>query len=51
MTWSNPVAIWWSFLLAASSANIALLLWLRGRFRRAAIGRTGRAAAFELLLL
>ena len=51
MTWSNPVAIWWSFLLAASSANIALLLWLRGRFRKAAVGRTGGAAAFELLLL
>jgi hypothetical protein len=51
VTWSNPVAIWWSFLVAASTANIALLLWLRGRFRKAAIGRRAGAVALELLLL
>jgi hypothetical protein len=51
VTWSNPVAIWWSFLVAASSANVALLLWLRRRFRRAAVGRRAGAVALELLLL
>ena len=51
VTWSNPVAIWWSFLLAASSANVALLRWLHGRFRKATFGRRTGTAAFELLLL
>jgi hypothetical protein len=33
LTWSNPVAIWWGFLLSVSVANIAL--WLRlNRFIR-----------------
>jgi hypothetical protein len=51
VTWSNPVAIWWSFLVAASGANIALLLWLRRRFRKAAVSRRAGAVALELLLL
>lgn len=28
LAWSNPVAVWWSFLLIVSGANIALLLLL-----------------------
>ena len=33
LDWSNPVAIWWGFLLLVSAVNIAALLWLRGRYR------------------
>jgi hypothetical protein len=29
LNWSNPVAIWWVFLLAVSAVNIALLVGLR----------------------
>jgi hypothetical protein len=54
-TLSNPVAVWWSFLLLVSAVNIALLLALAARFRNSA-GRGGRAArtgafAIEPLLL
>src|ERR1700722_18190891 len=31
--WSNPVAIWWVFLLVVSAVNIAALLRLRARYR------------------
>lgn len=51
LSWSNPVATWWSFLLAASSANVALILWLRARFRRATTGRRAGAFVLEFLLL
>ena len=33
-TWSNPVAVWWTFLLAVSGANIALWLLLHRDFKR-----------------
>jgi hypothetical protein len=33
-TWSNPVAVWWAFLLGVSIANIGLWLLLHRRFRR-----------------
>src|ERR1700729_1976146 len=33
LDWSNPVAIWWVFLLVVSAANIAALLRLRARYR------------------
>jgi hypothetical protein len=32
LDWSNPVAIWWVFLLAVSAVNVAALLRLRERF-------------------
>ena len=28
LAWSNPVAVWWGFLLVASGANITALVWL-----------------------
>jgi hypothetical protein len=41
-TWDNPVAVWWAFLLAVSSANIALWLLLHRNFqKRAATLRSG----------
>jgi hypothetical protein len=33
-TWSNPVAVWWAFLLVVSGANIALWLLLYRRFTK-----------------
>lgn len=48
LAWSNPVAIWWAFLLAVSTTNIALFLVLHSRFR--ARLQSG-AARIELLLL
>ncbi len=24
LSWSNPVAVWWAFLVAVSAANVAL---------------------------
>jgi hypothetical protein len=33
-TWSNPVAVWWTFLLAVSGANVALWLSLHRHFKR-----------------
>ena len=32
LDWSNPVAIWWVFLLAVSAVNVAALVRLRARF-------------------
>src|ERR1700682_6459222 len=33
LDWSNPVAIWWEFLLVVSAANVAALLRLHAHFR------------------
>ena len=51
LTWSNPVAIWWGFLLVVSSANIALWLMLHRRFRkRVLVDRRGGVLRVELLV-
>ena len=47
LTWSNPVAIWWFFLLAVASGNIALWSALRRHFR----GRQCSAFRIELMVL
>ena len=49
MNWSNPVAIWWSFLVTVSAANIATLLWLHARHRK--MVRDGRLLAVEPILV
>ncbi len=51
LTWSNPVAVWWSFLVLVSAANIALLLGLRFRLRDTRIAQRVDAFAIEPLLL
>ncbi len=49
---SNPVAIWWSFLILVSAGNVALLLGLIARVRRnGAAPRAGVFAIEPLLLL
>jgi hypothetical protein len=47
---SNPVAIWWGFLVAVSAVNIAVLLWLLSRFRGRSLN-TPSAFTIEPLLL
>ncbi len=50
VTWSNPVALWWTFLLAVSALNIALLLGLHRSYRANVFGGT-RVFAIEPLAL
>ena len=33
LIWSNPVALWWTFLVTVSALNIALLVVLRAAYR------------------
>src|SRR6202034_4712760 len=46
LAWSNPIALWWSFLVIVSAANIAGLGWLYSRLRK-----SGVFAVEPLLLL
>ncbi len=45
LAWSNPVAVWWGFLLVVSSANVALWLVLHRHIR------TRRYNAFQVELM
>ncbi len=50
LDWSNPVAIWWVFLVVVSTGNIAALAWVGSHYRRSA-RRAGAALAIEPLLV
>jgi hypothetical protein len=39
LAWSNPVAVWWSFLLVVSVVNVGLFIALHRHFRRRALVR------------
>jgi hypothetical protein len=52
LAWSNPVAVWWAFLVTVSAANIALLVVLHRSLQgRSAISRTSLYSIEALLLL
>jgi hypothetical protein len=51
LTWSNPVAIWWGFLVIVSTANIALLVLLHLRFRKKTLNGQRGMFRIELLML
>ncbi len=51
LAWSNPVAIWWGFLLVVSAANIALWLLLHRYFRSRTWGPQRGAFRIELMVL
>src|SRR6204780_3339657 len=51
ITWSNPVAIWWTFLFAVSALNIALFIGLHCCYRNNVFGGSPRAFAIEPLML
>ncbi len=48
---SNPLAIWWSFLILVSAGNLALLFALHSRYRKISLPRRARTLALEPLLL
>jgi hypothetical protein len=50
-TWSNPVAIWWFFLVVGSVANVALWLLLHHRFRRRMLNLRRGLLRIELTVL
>jgi hypothetical protein len=51
LAWSNPVAVWWGFLLAVSSGNIVLWLLLHRHFRKQAPDPRRGRFRIELLVL
>ncbi|HEY6996212.1 MAG TPA: hypothetical protein VH397_21130 [Xanthobacteraceae bacterium] len=51
LAWSNPVAVWWGFLLIVSAANIGLWLVLHRHFRNRAADRQWGAFRVELMVL
>src|SRR5881397_1946759 len=51
LAWSNPVAIWWSFLITVSMTNIALWLILQRRLRGKAFTPRGGVLGLELMVL
>jgi len=51
LAWSNPVAIWWGFLLAVSTANIGLWLVLHRHSRLRAFDRGFGPFRTELMVL
>ena len=51
LLWSNPVALWWTFLVAVTGVNVALLLGLRGLYRANPFGAVTATFAAEPLAL
>jgi hypothetical protein len=51
LDWQNPIAIWWSFLVLVSIANIVLWRLLHRRFSRRALDRGYGAFRVELMVL
>jgi hypothetical protein len=51
LAWSNPVALWWGFLLSVSAANIAFLLLLHSQFRKGTTNPARWIFRFELFFL
>jgi hypothetical protein len=51
LDWSNPVALWWSFLVTVSALNIALLFGLRAAYRANPFGTANAVFAAEPLAL
>ena len=51
LDWSNPVADWWSFLVAVSALNAVLLLGLYAGYRRNLFGARNAPLLLEPLLL
>jgi hypothetical protein len=51
LDWSNPVAIWWGFLLAVSAVNVAVLLGLGVRFRQGFFGKPQNLLGKQTIVL
>jgi hypothetical protein len=48
---SNPLAIWWSFLILVSAGNVALLFAIHSQYRKISLPRRAGMLATEPLLL
>ena len=51
LVWSNPVALWWSFLVTVSVLNVALLVGLRAVYRANPFGAVNAIFAAEPLAI
>jgi hypothetical protein len=51
LVWSNPVALWWSFLVTVSALNVALLVGLRAVYRANPFGAVNAIFAAEPLAI
>src|SRR5499425_599017 len=51
LDWSNPVALWWRFLVTVSALNVALLVGLRAVYRANPFGAANAIFAAEPLAL
>jgi len=51
LDWSNPVTLWWSFLVTVSALNIALLFGLRAAYRANPFGAANTMFTAEPLVL
>jgi len=52
VNWSNPVAVWWCFLVAVSAVNVAAWFFIFSRWRdRTIVARAGALAIEPLILL
>ena len=51
LVWSNPLALWWSFLVLVSAGNLAFLLFLHSGYRTARWPRRAGALVIEPLFL
>jgi hypothetical protein len=51
LDWSNPVALWWGFLLVVSAFNIALLFRLHAWYRNSALSSRTRVLGIEPLVI
>jgi hypothetical protein len=51
VAWSNPVAVWWGFLLAVSAVNVGVFALLHSRFRRTMFDRERGTLRLELLMV
>jgi hypothetical protein len=51
LVWSNPVALWWSFLVTVSALNVSLLVGLRAVYRANPFGAVNAIFATEPLAL
>lgn len=51
LAWSNPVAVWWSFLLVASAINVSLWLLLQRHFRSWTFNYQANRVRIQLMVL
>jgi hypothetical protein len=51
LAWSNPVALWWIFLVSVSAVNLALLALIHRYFRRRTVSSESWAVRLDFMIL